>query len=104
MTTCPTGAGTCQLTKGRAFHFALTCGKNNNNAYLSAQAAATLRQLFGPSVGLVVDDDISTFKAKHLVLLDQRLRELYGSDLPFGGKSTLLVRDTFISLQSLIWQ
>lgn len=90
VSTCPTGAGACRLINGRTFHSALKCSKKGNR--LSAQSAAFLRQLFGPNVALVIVDEISMFKAKYLVLLDERLRGLYDTNKLFGGKSILLVR------------
>jgi hypothetical protein len=66
---------------------------------LSFASAAVLRRRFGHRVVLVVVDEISMFQADQLVVLDERLRDIYGSSLPFGGKSVLLVR-SFFSLPS----
>jgi len=91
--TCPTGAGACQLTGGMTFHSALKYSRGKRR--LSSASAAVLRRRFGPRVVLVVVDEISMFQADQLVVLDERLRDIYGSSLPFGGKSVLLVRSFF---------
>ena len=88
VSTCPTGAGACQLPQGRTFHSAFKI----NSKQLSAAAKKYLRQLFNDRVRLVVVDEMSMLKAQFVQLLDSRLRMLYNPNKPFGDKTILMVR------------
>ena len=88
VSTCPTGAGACQLIDGMTFHSALKC---NTSTHLSNRSKIALRELFTQQVVLVIIDEISMLTSNQLLLLDQRLRMLYNANKVFGGISIVLV-------------
>jgi hypothetical protein len=50
-----------------------------------------MKLIFTPSVALVVVDEVSMLRAEFLALMDERLRQVYGNNVIFGGISVLLV-------------
>jgi hypothetical protein len=87
VSTCPTGAGACQLPQGRTFHSAFKV----NSKDLSTATMASLKQLFNDRVRLIVIDEMSMLQAQFVSLLNNRLRMLYDSNKDFGGMSILMV-------------
>jgi len=89
VSTCPTGAGACQLTEGRTFHAAFRT--NSFSERMSAKTMDFLRNLFHQKILLVTIDEVSMLSAHFLHLLDKRLRMLYEPNKTFGGRSILMV-------------
>ena len=90
--TCPTGSAATMLDEGQTFHHVFYVKDNDlksDNAIVSILRKAN----FSDDVDLIIVDEVSMISAEYLVLLDSRLRLLYDSSLPFGGKHVLLSRD-----------
>ena len=90
--TCPTGSAATMLDEGQTFHHVFYV-KDNDSKSDNAIASILRKANFSDDVDLIIVDEVSMISAEYLVLLDSRLRLLYDSSLPFGGKHVLLSRD-----------
>ena len=88
VSTCPTGAGACQMNNGHTFHSAMKCAWGRS---ISMQATETLKEMFDARVALIIVDEVSMLGAEMLALLNERLQLVYNNTMPFGGISILLV-------------
>jgi len=70
--TCPTGIGACHLVNDKAFHSAFKVFQKNG---LSHNDLELLRLTFMDKVGVVLVDEVSTFSAEFLVLLEYDIQE-----------------------------
>lgn len=78
------------MTKGRTFYSPFKCSGSNDKK--SSHSAFTARfEHSKPEVVMIIIDEISMLKAEFIVLLDERIKSLYNSSKPFGGKSILMV-------------
>ncbi|ETN16113.1 hypothetical protein PPTG_21870 [Phytophthora nicotianae INRA-310] len=97
--TCPTAAVASQFPGRQTCHSAFKIGRDGD--HLSPSKLAELRRTFDNTVGLIVIDEVSRLGSEFAVNIDKRLRVVYDSDMPFGGKSILWAGD-FLQLEALM--
>ena len=87
--TCPTRSGAVLLTKGLTFHYAFKA----NTLAPGEKTITEMKKYLTEDIIIIVVDEVSMLSIENLVLLDERLRTIYNSNLEFGGKSIILCGD-----------
>ena len=87
--TCPTGSGAVLLTKGLTFHYAFKA----NTLAPGEKTITEMKKYLTQDIIIIVVDEVSMLSIENLVLLDERLRTIYNSNLEFRGKSIILCGD-----------